>query len=79
MKNLKVGHVILVIVLGWLIVIAPYLIPALNVSTRIIGIPLTVWLAIIAFAMCLFVNVIAVRYTWVTFDDSEDEDSKEVR
>ena len=77
MKHLKPGHVVLVIVIAWLIIVAPYFIPALNVSTRIIGIPVTVWLAILAFSICLITNVFAVRYTWETFDDETEETAKE--
>lgn len=77
MKRLKPGHVVLVIVIAWLIIVAPYFVPALNVSTRIIGIPVTVWLAILAFTMCLVTNFFAVRYTWKTFDDEEEETEKE--
>ena len=71
MKRLKVGHVVMVIVIAWLLILLPYFVPALNVSTRILGIPLTMWLAIIAFAMCLVVNAFAVRGTWETFDDDD--------
>lgn len=73
MKRLKVSHVILVIVIAWLIILAPYVIDALNVSTRFLGVPLTVWLAVIAFAMCLIVNAFAVRHTWETFDAPEGD------
>ena len=75
MKKLKVGHVVLAIVIAWLLILLPYFVPALNVSTRIVGIPLTMWLAIIAFALCLVVNAIAVRGTWETFDDDEGADN----
>lgn len=77
MKRLKVGHVVLVIVIAWLLILLPYFVPALNVSTRIFGIPLTMWLAIIAFAMCLIVNAFAVRSTWETFDDDDSTDDSE--
>lgn len=74
MKRMTVHHVIAVIIIAWIVVLLPYFIPALNVSTRFLGIPPTVWLAIIAFAMCIVINALAVHFTWETFDDVSDRE-----
>ena len=74
---MKAIHVFIAIIISWLIVLAPYFVPALNVSTRIIGIPVTVWVSIVAFALCLVVNELAFHKTWEIFDDEDEDAEKE--
>lgn len=79
-KIMKVKHILIAILVGWILVLMPYFIPALNVSTRIIGIPLTLWLSILAFVLCVVVNEIAFRQTWETFDcDPEESETEEMK
>lgn len=73
MKNLNVKHVIIVVLLSWAVALSPFFIPALNVTTPVLGIPITVWIAIIAFAMNLIINALAVKYAWDDFDDEQLE------
>lgn len=74
---MKVTHIVVAIIISWLVVLSPYIIPALNVTTRIFGIPLTIWISIIVFAICLVVNEIAFHKTWVIFDQEESSCEKE--
>lgn len=74
MKRMTVHHVIAVIIIAWIVVLLPYFIPALNVSARFWGIPFTVWIAIIAFAICLVINALAVHFTCETFDNVSDRE-----
>lgn len=69
MRKLNVVHVILVVLCSWAVALSPFLIPALNVTTQILGIPVTVWIAIIAFAMNLIINALAVKYAWDDFEE----------
>ena len=71
MRNLNIKHVIIVILFSWAVALSPFFIPALNVTTQILGIPVTVWIAIIAFLMNLIINALAVKYAWDDFDEDE--------
>lgn len=74
---MKVKHVLVAILVGWILVLMPYFVPALNVSTRFLGIPLTLWLSILAFVLCIVVNEIAFRQTWEIFDCDKEESEME--
>ncbi|MCC8026074.1 MAG: hypothetical protein LIP16_12365 [Clostridium sp.] len=77
MSRLNVKHVVIVILLSWAVALSPFFIPSLNVTTQILGVPVTVWIAIIAFAMNLVINALAVKYAWDDFDE-DDSEEKEV-
>ena len=73
---MKAKHVFIAIVISWLVVLVPYVIPALNVSTRFLGVPVTVWVAIIGIAIPLVVNEIAYHKTWELFDVEQSGDKE---
>lgn len=77
MKEKKFFITILISFGSWVIAGLPFVVPALNVSTQILNVPVTVWIALIAIAFILIVNGIAVRYIWEIYDDSEEYDSEE--
>ena len=78
MKKFNIVHVVIAIIISWIIIFLPYFVPTLNTPARFLGIPATVWLALVAFLICLIVNALAVRYTWETFDeeDAPEEEAK---
>lgn len=73
MSRLNVRHVVIVVLLSWFVALSPFFVPALNVTTQIIGIPVTVWIAILAFGMNLVINELAVKYAWDDFDDIKEQ------
>lgn len=74
MAWLNVKHVVIVILISWCTACAPFLVPALNTTKQVLGLPVTVWVAVVTFAIDLVINALAVKYAWDDFDDVDNTD-----
>lgn len=77
MKKMRTIHAVIGIVICWIIAISPYFVSALNVPTKVLGLPLTVLIGFIVVVLALLVNELAVRFIWDDYDENAEESTKQ--